>query len=217
MLKAIIPARSGSTRVVNKNIRPFADSNLLVIKIEQLKRIRQIDGIIVNSNDDEILSIAKKMGVDTVKRDPYFATNTVSINEVYVDWAKHCDSDDIIHCNVTNPLLEDDSIRKMIDFFYENKKIYKSINSSNRVSEFMWLNNAPINYDVNKMPRSQDLPNIQALNFAVNILSKKTMIDSRNLISDKPFLYELSDNESVDVDWPIDFEFAEFLYNKNIR
>ena len=37
-LKAIIPVRSGSTRVKNKNIRPFAGDSLLAIKIKQLKR-----------------------------------------------------------------------------------------------------------------------------------------------------------------------------------
>ena len=37
MIKVLIPVRAGSVRVKNKNIKPFADSNLLTIKVEQMK------------------------------------------------------------------------------------------------------------------------------------------------------------------------------------
>ena len=67
MIKGLVAVRSGSTRVSNKNIRPFAGSNLLKLKLEQLLRIPELDGIVVNSNDDEMLSIAKKMGVEKKK------------------------------------------------------------------------------------------------------------------------------------------------------
>ena len=50
--KALIAVRSGSKRVENKNIRPFAGSTWLELKIKQLQRIKNLDGIIVNSNDD---------------------------------------------------------------------------------------------------------------------------------------------------------------------
>jgi len=214
MLKAIIPARSGSMRVKNKNIRPFADSNLLTIKIEQLKQVKRLDGIIVNSNDEEILEIARKCGVETVKRDDYYASNSVSINDVYVNQAENCDADYIMHCTCTNPLLGVKTIDEMIDFFFEHEKEYKSVNSAHQIKEFMWLDGQPINYKVEKMPRSQDLPDILGLNFAVNILSKDALIENRNVISTKPYLYKISDIEAIDVDWEVDFEFAEFMYKK---
>ena len=46
-IKALVAVRSGSVRVENKNIRPFAGSNLLEIKLAQLKRISNLDGIVV--------------------------------------------------------------------------------------------------------------------------------------------------------------------------
>ena len=58
-IKALVAVRSGSVRVENKNIRPFAGSNLLEIKLAQLKRISNLDGIVVNSNDLEMLDIAR--------------------------------------------------------------------------------------------------------------------------------------------------------------
>ena len=61
MIKALIPVRAGSQRVKNKNIRPFADSSLLEIKIKQMQRIKELDGVIVNSDSDEMLDIAKSL------------------------------------------------------------------------------------------------------------------------------------------------------------
>lgn len=62
-VEALIAVRSGSQRVVNKNIRPFAWSDLLTLKIEHLKNVKNLDGIIVNSNDNKMLEIANKLGV----------------------------------------------------------------------------------------------------------------------------------------------------------
>ena len=45
-IKALIPVRSGSVRVKNKNIAPFAGSSLLEIKIRQMLRIPELDGVV---------------------------------------------------------------------------------------------------------------------------------------------------------------------------
>ncbi len=214
--KAIIMVRSGSTRVPNKNIRPFAGTNLLTIKVEQLKRIKELDGVIVNSNDDEMLSIAKELGVETVKRDPYYASNSVSINDVYKNLAENCDADYILHCTVTNPLLEDKTIHKVIEKFFELEGEYKSVNTANLVKDFLWLDGKPINYDVSKMPKSQDLPDIMALNFAANMISRKDMIESRNVISSKPYLMAIDDIEATDIDYEVDFFKAEYFYKRRL-
>ena len=68
-LTALIPVRKGSERVINKNIKPFGDSSLLELKICTLKKINYIDDIVVNSDCDTMLGIAKDMGVfDAQKR-----------------------------------------------------------------------------------------------------------------------------------------------------
>ena len=104
ILKALIPVRSGSKRVANKNIRPFAGSNLLEVKIKQLQRIKELDGIVVNSNDDEMLAIARDLGCEAVKRDEYYAGDNVT-NEMYKNIAENCKSDIIMYTNVTSPDL----------------------------------------------------------------------------------------------------------------
>ena len=214
-IKALVAVRSGSVRVKNKNIRPFAGSTLLEVKLAQLKRIPEIDGIIVNSNDDEMLKIAADMGCETVKRDEYYASNSVSMSDVYRNMAENCDCDVIAYINVTNPLLKDETISKAINMYMDNIDKYDSLNSAHLIKEFMFKDNLPINYDLRHQPRSQDLPDIYALNFAISILSREKMIECKNVVGYKPYIYGIDEVEATDIDNPIDFEFAEYVYKNH--
>lgn len=113
-IKALIPVKSGSQRVSNKNIRPFAGSTLLDIKIQTLLNVKELNGIVVNSNSDEMLEIASKYGVEIVKREERYATNEVSMSDVYVNMAENFDGDTILFTQVTSPLLKVETISKMI-------------------------------------------------------------------------------------------------------
>ena len=214
-IKALIAVRSGSVRVKNKNIRPFANSTLLEIKINQLKRIKILDGIIINSNDDEMLKIAKNLNCETVKRDEYYASNSVPMSEVYKNMAENFNAEVAAYTNVTNPLIKDITIEKMIRGYFNNLNNFDSVNSAHLVKEFMFKDNLPLNYDLHNQPRSQDLPDIAALNFAVNIISRETMIKNKNVVGFKPNIFLIDEIEGTDIDNPIDFEFAEYIYKKS--
>ena len=213
-IKALVAVRSGSQRVINKNIREFAGSNLLAIKIEQLKRIPLLDGIIVNSNDDDMLKIAKNLGVETVKRDFHYASNEVTMSDVYVNMAQNFDGDVIVYANVTNPLLKDETITSSIETYLALQEKHDSVNSAHLVKEFMFLDDKPINYDLEYQPRSQDLPDIYALNFALSILKKETMIQCKNVVGKNMKIFDIDYYEAVDIDNEIDFEIAEYLYKR---
>lgn len=212
MVKALIPARSGSERVKNKNIRPFADSTLLEVKIRQMMRIPELDGVVVNSNDDEMLEIARSCGAEVVKRDEYYASSTVPINEVYVDIANHFDADVMVYANCTNPLLADKSVSGAIKAFETMPQGHDSLNTAHPIKEFLWLDGKAVNYDPSKMPKSQNLPDILALNFAVNIIRKDDILKAKSIVGISPFLYPISQTEATDIDNEIDFAFAEFYF-----
>ena len=213
-IKALVAVRSGSQRVVNKNIRPFAGSSLLEIKLNQLKRIPNIDGIVVNSNDDKMLEIASNIGCEVVKRDEYYASNQVSMSEVYRNMAENVNADVIAYINATNPLLNDRTIVQAIENYKKNISQYDSLNSAHLIKEFLFKENLPINYDLRHQPRSQDLPDISALNFAINIISREKMIECKNVVGYKPNIYIIDEVEATDIDNPIDFDFAEFVYKR---
>lgn len=215
VIKALIPVRAGSQRVKNKNIKPFAGSSLLAIKIKQLLSIKELDGVIVNSDSNEMLEVAKSLGAETYKRDEYYASSTVLMNEVYRNIAETTQADIIVYANATNPLLKDETVSKAINAFLNmNTQEYDTLNSAHLIKEFLWLDGKPINYDLNNMPKSQNLPDIYALNFALNIFERQYAIDNASIVGKRPYLFELDAVEATDIDNEIDFEFAEFMYNK---
>lgn len=213
-VKALVAVRSGSVRVKNKNIKPFANSSLLEIKLEQLKRISCLDGVVVNSNDDYMLDIARNMGCETVKRDEYYASNQVSMSDVYQNMAENFNADVVAYINVTNPLLEDETIVRAVNKYMElaKEKQFDSVNTAHLIKEFLFKDNQPINYDLKHQPRSQDLPDIAALNFAVNVISRESMIECKNVVGNKPNLMIIDEVEATDIDNEIDFTFAEYVY-----
>ena len=59
-ITAVIPIRSGSQRVKDKNLRPFANTTLMENKINSLLQVPELDSIIVNTNSEEVIEIVKK-------------------------------------------------------------------------------------------------------------------------------------------------------------
>ena len=105
-LTALIAVRAGSKRVPRKNVRPFSSSTMLEIKIQQALRIDEIDEVVVTSDDDEMLAVAKSLGATPSKRAEYYTTDTVPMSDVYVHLASSLKSDDIIWIPVTSPLVK---------------------------------------------------------------------------------------------------------------
>lgn len=56
-ITAVIPIRKGSQRVKDKNLRPFADTTLLELKIQNLLEVPELDEIIVNTNSEEAIDV----------------------------------------------------------------------------------------------------------------------------------------------------------------
>ena len=71
---------------------------------------------------------------------------------------------------------------------------------------------APLNYELNRTPKSQDLPEIFSLNFAITIIDRTTMISRGNVIGEHPRFVQLDKLESIDIDDLVDFKVAEALY-----
>jgi CMP-N-acetylneuraminic acid synthetase len=68
-ITAVIPIRKGSQRVPNKNFKEFyKGKNLLELKIENLLQIQLIDEIVVNTDSEDAIQIAKKYGVSYFER-----------------------------------------------------------------------------------------------------------------------------------------------------
>ena len=80
----------------------------------------------------------------------------------------------------------------------------------------MWLDNKPLNYKLDNIPNSQDLPDIKMLNYGVSLIEKEMMLKNRALIGDNPGFIDLSAIESMDINTLEEFELAEIIYKEGI-
>ena len=208
-LTAIIPVRAGSQRVKNKNIKPFANTTLLDIKIETLKKVQGIDDIIVSSDSQEMLKIAKEHDVNVHVRDKYFASNEVNNSDFMQNLSTIVDEGHIMYSPCTSPLLSSETITEIVSKYKNNN--LRNIVTVTTQKHHMWLNGKPLNYDPSNAPNSQDLPDIYSINYGCCILSKDDLYKHKNVVVE-PTFHITNEIESIDIDTEFDFIIAEFVY-----
>lgn len=212
-ITAVIPVRKGSQRVKNKSLRPFGDTSLLAHKIKVLKQVALIDEIIVNTDSDEALAIAQELGVTGHRREDYYASSACSNSEFLEHLGVVTETDVFAYCPSTTPFISVETITACIEAF-KASTTHDCLATVNTVKEFMWLNDEPINYTRDKQPNSQNLPDIYALNFGLNLISRENLIKNKNIVGLKPLFQETNEIEGLDIDTPLDFFIAEQLYNR---
>ncbi len=206
---AVVPVRAGSTRVVDKGIRPFAGTTLLDIKIQSLKKVKSLTDIVVSSDSEIALDIARGHGVSCHRREDYYASSVCTGSEFFQNLAESIESDVIVYSPPTSPFIAPETVEKAI-FSYKNH-ICDSVATVFPVKHHMWHEGKAINYDISNSPNSQDLPEIVRITYGVCINSNKNMIKYKNVVGINPFFINLDEKEAVDIDNVIDFKFAEFL------
>ena len=212
---AVVPVRKGSQRVISKNTRPFAGTCLLELKLKVLQQVSGIDEIIVNTDCERSVEIAEQLGIAVHRRQPDFASSIVTNDVHWRHIAQVTDTDVLMMAQTTSPMIKAETYEAAIQEYVNSVGLYDSINSVTPEKKFLWRNGAPINYDISKTPKSQDLPDIVSLNFAITIISKALMFERGNVVGTKPKFVALDKVQSIDVDDPLDFEFAEFAYKKH--
>ena len=211
-LVAVVTVRKGSVRVKNKNFKSFANKNLLIHKIETLKKIKELDEIIINTDSDKAIKIAKNLKVNFFRREDYYASQNCTNSEFWSNIAKNTNSKYIMFTHCTNPLVKEKTYREFISLFNKNKNKFDSFNTVTEVKEFLFKKNNPINFNPIKTPNSQNLPDVIKLNFAINILLTEQMYKTKTLIGRKPYFFKLTQVEGFDINTPLEFSFAEHLF-----
>ncbi len=106
-LVTVLTIRKGSQRVKNKNFKPFYKKSLLAYKIEVLKKINGIDEIIINTDSEDAIKMAKDYGVNFHKRDPYYASSECPNSEFWGHIAENTKSEYILLLIVQIHLLKE--------------------------------------------------------------------------------------------------------------
>ena len=121
-LTAIIPVRQGSQRVKNKNFKEFAGKSLLEHKIDIVKKL-PVDNIIVNTDSEYAIYLAKKNNINYHKREPYYASSECTNSEYHEYLAQVTEAENILITQVTAPLIELDTYIEAIDIFNNELEI----------------------------------------------------------------------------------------------
>lgn len=120
---AIIPARGGSKGVTRKNIRNLAGMPLIAWTIEEAKKSKYIDRLILSSEDNEIIETAKEYGCDIpFVRPVHLAEDTTSGIEPVLHALKEIVGYDyVILLQPTSPLRIVEDIDGCIENLIETK------------------------------------------------------------------------------------------------
>ena len=221
---AIIPARSGSKGVKDKNIRELAGKPLMAYTIEAALQSGQFDEVMVSTDSEKYAEIARKIGASVpFLRNEATATDTASswdmVEEVLSKYKEMGESfDTFCLLQPTSPLRSSEDITAAYDLFRE-KADFAVVSVCEAEHSPLWCGHLPesqefVNFiDAESMKQRQAGGKFYRLNGAIYIVDIRKFKEDRFLYQNGSFAYIMSQNRSVDIDTEIDFKMAELLMN----
>jgi len=227
-----IPARLGSKRVKQKNLRHMKGKPLICYAIEAARNSKTLTDVYVNTESDLIGEIAEKNGVYYYKRKVELAQDSVTSDEFNYDFMKNIASDIVVMVNPVAPLIKSKDIDKMVTYYLENdfdtlipireERLHtfcsnKIVNFKENTPVQTFCDSKPVNFDINnKLPMTQDLTPIQICAWTVciwrtNVFIKSFEKNGHGVFSGKVGLYKFPKNRSLKVSTIDDFNLAEII------
>lgn len=219
-----LPTRKGSERVKNKNTRTFAgiEGGLMANKIRQLLETRQIDEIILSTNDETCMEIAHQYSSDSrlkiIPRPERLCLSSTNLQDLICYVPTITDAEHILWGHVTTPICGakeyDEGIQAYLCHLDEG---YDSLVGVKELRNFLLnLDGKLVNNTTNiPWPRTQDLEPLYEINHTMFLAKREVYVEHKNRIGRKPLLYTMDEMHSLDIDWEEDFTIAEVMY-KNI-
>jgi len=217
---ALIPARGGSKRIPQKNLRLFAGQPLFTHALRAAQASNVFDEIYVSSDSEAILVAAKDHGATPVQRGPELSSDFAGIEEVVTNFITtvkpKSDADDSLCCILpTNPFVNAEDIARASsliqrwDYVYavtaSNKPISRALSRAEdgetRIAESKYLDS-----------RTQDLPVTYFDAGQFYFAKHSTWLSPKRILDSKSYAIALDSNCSIDIDNESDWELAEFIY-----
>ena len=216
---AIIPIRSGSKGLQDKNIRLLNGKPLVAYTIECAIKSQAFNKIFVSTDSVEYAEIAEKYGADaSFLRSEKNASDTAGSWDVVREVISKFEDqglfyNEIMLLQATSPLRSNDDILKSIDLLHD-----KNGNAVQSVTEMehtpLWANILPddgcmdeFEKDEYDMPR-QFLPKYYRLNGAIYLI-KRSELNAERMFHNNCYAYIMPQDRSIDIDSEMDFKIAE--------
>jgi len=216
---ALIPARGGSKGLPGKNIRPLAGKPLIAWTIEAARASRYVSRVVVSSDDEAILAVARAYGADVPFVRPLDLARDDTPGIDVVLHALDClpDYDWVVLLQPTSPLRSAEDIGQAITRCLQGGApacVSVTAAPSNpwwmfHVEEDGWM--ASFLPAAERPTRRQDLPELYALNGAVYVARVDWLRQTRSFLTEETVAYVMPAERSVDIDTLLDFRLAECL------
>ncbi len=211
---AVIPARAGSKGIPNKNIRIINGNPMIYYAINNAKNSKYITDIVVSTDSEEVKIISKQMGVNFKWRSPDLCEDSVTLDAVIYDAfiEQKRNYDYVITLQPTSPTLKASTLDSAIEYTIE-KNLDTVISAVNR-PHLSWknLNGKKIpNYE--KRLNRQYLPE-NFLETGAFVISKSSVVTVDSRIGNNVDIYEISEDEAIDVDSFIDLHSVSEILNR---
>lgn len=223
----IIPARKGSKRIKNKNIKLLAGKPLIEYVLKAAAGSKLLTDIVVSSDSSKVLEIASKYKkIIPLKRPAEISTDSSlpieyvkhALNYLNVENKKY---DIIVIIQPTSPLIKPGDIDKTIETLIKTKadtavsvvKIGHSIHP-----EKMKIIKKNILYPLFKEFKSENymaakMKNVYVRNAAIYATTFST-IKKNKIIGNKCSAYVMPEERSIDINTLVDFKLANLLLKK---
>jgi len=211
---ALIPIKEHSERVANKNFRLFTGKPLYHHILETLEKTYAVDEVIINTDSLVVKNEAPQLfpKVRIHDRPKELVGDFVSVNKLIGYDLSETEGDIFIQTHATNPLLKSETIALALKKFVEVEGNYDSVFSVNAFqSRFYHKDGSAINHNPGELIRTQDLDPIFEENSNFYIFTKASFTKQDQRIGEKPYMYEMSRIESIDIDDAFSFHLAEML------
>ncbi len=202
---ALVPIKLNSQRLPHKNILPIAGHPLCWHLCNSLVKARGIDEVYVYCSDEEVTKYLPE-GTLFKRREKWLDGDLVKGFDIYREFIKEVDADIYVLAHTTSPFIKISSIENAIEHILNGEN--DSAFSAERIQTFAWYQGKPINYDLNDVPRTQDMEPIWVETSAFFMFKKEVFTKYNRRIGFKPFIQEVSGIEAIDIDEPKDFELA---------
>ena len=217
---AIIPARSGSKGLVNKNILMLLDKPILAYTIEAAIQSEKFIKVIVSTDSLEYKEIAEKYGAEVVMRGEELSNDSATSYMVIKDVLEKdlgVEYDYFVLLQPTSPFRNYQHINESIEKFEKNISNYDFLVSMTETSKASTLIK-PIEEDESLKHYDLDFSNYKRQNYkeyypngAIFIGKNKEYLERKHFFGKKSLAYFMNKADSIDIDDRLDFEFAILL------
>lgn len=220
-LLALIPARGGSKGIPRKNIRPFCGKPLLQWSIDVALASPSVDRVVVSTDDPEIADIARAGGAEVpFLRPAEFATdNAPGIAPVLHVLEQLSDVSDLLLMQPTSPLRRIEDVEGVIALGQKTVgDTVVSITPSGKHPAWMFsLSEDQVMQrllDISDHSCRQQLPPAYVLNGALYLASRSLLEREGTFLTSCTLGYVMPLERSVDIDTLLDWQWAEYLMQK---